>query len=145
MRIRRPERHQRRHLCNGNWRCVSGCARVFITFALLFVSSLNPAEALKPPKETRRIPLVGYMLCWAACCCTKPFDLQKTCIPEPALTQANESGAYHPSVVAGCGVGVYSLAEQGDHVHEFVTAVYRASIWSPAALFSERAGQNART
>ena len=43
------------------------------------------------------------------------------------------------------GVGVYSFAGQGDHAHELVTAVYRASIWSLAALFSERAGQNART
>ena len=43
------------------------------------------------------------------------------------------------------GVGVYSLAEQGDHAHELVTAAYRASSWSPADLFSERVGMNART
>jgi hypothetical protein len=47
--------------------------------------------------------------------------------------------------VGRCVVGVYSLAEQGDHAHEFVTAVYRASIWSPAALFCVRVGMNART
>lgn len=41
--------------------------------------------------------------------------------------------------------GAYSFAEQGDHAHELVTALYRASIWSLAALFSERVGMNART
>lgn len=42
-------------------------------------------------------------------------------------------------------VSIYFFAEQEDHAHELVTAVYRASIWSFAALFSERVGINART
>jgi hypothetical protein len=47
--------------------------------------------------------------------------------------------------VAMGGVGIYSVGEQGDHAHEFVIAMYRTSSWSPAALFSERVGMNART
>ena len=54
---------------------------------------------------------------------------------QPALSEAeaNVSGAYHPGVVAGCGIGIYLVAEQGDHAQEFITAAYRASSWSLAA------------
>ena len=52
---------------------------------------------------------------------------------QPALSETNVSGAYHPGVVAGCSIGIYLVAEQGDHAQEFITAAYRASSWSLAA------------
>jgi len=54
-------------------------------------------------------------------------------MPESALSEATVSGTYHPGVVAGCGIETYLVAEQGDHVHEFITAAYRASSWLLAA------------
>ncbi len=68
------------------------------------------------------------------------FLLMCECIPDQRID------LHFDSLIGDSdGVGIYCFAEQGDHAHELVTELYRTSIWSLAALFSERVGMNART